>query len=210
MFGHQNDVITQDQKQDADVALPDSAVQALTSDPVITPPTDNPSPVQSPPAITLDETAETPVDEPQVVSASSTGGSMPMDPDFTAPASFASISAARSSRVDSSSQDTTPPEPDTPSSTSSPSTVTIHSDDLLDIKNEALHDLSPLVDQLDLSAEEKFKTVMMLIQASDNQDLIPQAYTLAKQIDDEKVKAQALLDVVNEINYFTQKDSDKE
>ena len=46
---------------------------------------------------------------------------------------------------------------------------------------------------------------MMLIQASDNSSLIKDAYAAANEIPDEKVRAQALLDVVNEINYFTQK-----
>jgi hypothetical protein len=45
---------------------------------------------------------------------------------------------------------------------------------------------------------------MMLIQASDNQDLLREAFQAAKEITDEKARAQALLDVVNEINYFTQ------
>ena len=44
----------------------------------------------------------------------------------------------------------------------------------------------------------------MMIQASDDQSLIQQAYDAANSITDEKIKAQALLDVVNEINYFTQ------
>ena len=46
---------------------------------------------------------------------------------------------------------------------------------------------------------------MMMIQASDNQDLVKDAFEAAQKISDEKEKAQALLDVVNEINYFTQK-----
>ena len=45
---------------------------------------------------------------------------------------------------------------------------------------------------------------MMMIQASDNQALIKEAYAAAQEIDDEKTRAQALLDIVNEINYFTQ------
>lgn len=57
---------------------------------------------------------------------------------------------------------------------------------------------------LDQSPEEKFRTTMMMIQASDNQDLITTAYEAANQITDEKARAQALLDVINEINYFTQ------
>lgn len=77
-------------------------------------------------------------------------------------------------------------------------------EDLMDIKKEALENLSPLLSQLDQNPEEKFRTTMMLIQASDNQSLIQSAYTAAKEIKDEKVRAQALLDIVNEINYFTQ------
>lgn len=77
-------------------------------------------------------------------------------------------------------------------------------EDLLKIKQDALHELSPLVDQLDQTPEEKFRTTMMMIQASDDQTLVKTAYEAAKNIDDEKVRAQALLDIVNEINYFTQ------
>lgn len=77
-------------------------------------------------------------------------------------------------------------------------------DDLLDIKQHALQELSPLVSHLDQTPEEKFRTTMMMIQASDDQSLVKDAYDAAKQITDEKTRAQALLDVVNEINYFTQ------
>jgi len=76
--------------------------------------------------------------------------------------------------------------------------------DLLDIKQQALQQLSPLVNHLDQSPEERFRTTMMLIQASDNAELIKDAYEAAGQIPDEKIRAQALLDIVNEINYFTQ------
>ena len=81
-------------------------------------------------------------------------------------------------------------------------------DDLLDIKQHALQQLSPLVDHLDQSPEEKFRTTMMMIQASDNQALISTAYEAANKISDEKARAQALLDIVNEINYFTQHPAD--
>ena len=80
-------------------------------------------------------------------------------------------------------------------------------DDLLGLKQQALQNLQPLVSHLDQSPEEKFKTTMMLIQATDNSALVKQAYEAASQISDEKARAQALLDVVNEINYFTHKDS---
>jgi hypothetical protein len=83
----------------------------------------------------------------------------------------------------------------------------VPADDLLEIKQDALHELTPLVGHLEQSAEEKFRTTMMMIQASDDHSLIKTAYEAAKQITDEKARAQALLDVVNEINYFTQQNS---
>ena len=77
--------------------------------------------------------------------------------------------------------------------------------DLIAIKQQALNLLSPLIDHLDQTPEEKFRTTMMMIQAADNQALIKTAYDAAQAISDEKTKAQALLDIVNEINYFSQK-----
>lgn len=89
-----------------------------------------------------------------------------------------------------------------------PAAPTSHVDgDLLDIKQQALQHLSPLVKHLDQSPEEKFKTTMMLIQAADDKTLIPEAFSAAKGIEDDKVRAQALLDIINEINYFTQNNS---
>ncbi len=80
----------------------------------------------------------------------------------------------------------------------------VDSNGLLGIKQQALQQLSPLVSHLDQTPEEKFRTTMMMIQASDDQSLIKTAYESAQKITDEKARAQALLDIVNEINYFTQ------
>jgi hypothetical protein len=84
------------------------------------------------------------------------------------------------------------------------SNESISHDELLSLKQEVLQNLSPLVGKLDQPPEEKFKTTMMMIQASDDQSLIKSAYETANEITDEKARAQALLDIVNEINYFTQ------
>lgn len=78
------------------------------------------------------------------------------------------------------------------------------SNDLIEIKQHALTELSPLIDQLDQEPDERFRTLMMMIQASDDQSLVKAAYEAAHSIEDEKVRAQALLDIINEINYFTQ------
>ena len=93
-------------------------------------------------------------------------------------------------------------QPDT--TTPLPPVVSAGSSDLLSIKQHALQQLSPLVSHLDQTPEEKFHTTMMMIQAADNQDLIKDAYEAAEKITDEKTRAQALLDIINEINYFTQ------
>lgn len=81
-------------------------------------------------------------------------------------------------------------------------------DDLLALKQQALQQLSPLVDHLDQTPEERFRTTMMMIQATDDYTKIREAYAAAEQIHDDKARAQALLDVVNEINYFTQQQED--
>jgi hypothetical protein len=88
-------------------------------------------------------------------------------------------------------------------------TAAPNADQLLNIKQQALQQLTPLVGHLEQSPEERFRTTMMMIQASDNHALIQTAYEAAQQITDEKVRAQALLDIVNEINYFTQNNAEE-
>ena len=91
----------------------------------------------------------------------------------------------------------------------SPPSAPVQDNELLSIKQQALQELSPLVGQLEQDPEEKFHTTMRIIQASDNHSLVKEAYEAARKISDDKVRAQALLDIVNEINYFT-KDDDKD
>lgn len=71
------------------------------------------------------------------------------------------------------------------------------------IKRQAIEELSPLVDKLDQTPEERYKTLIMLIQSTDNEALIPEAYKNAHKIADDKTRAEALLNIVNEINYLT-------
>jgi len=77
--------------------------------------------------------------------------------------------------------------------------------ELLEVKKSALQELSPLLDELDQTADEKLNILMMTIQATDDQALIPQAFETAKKIDDKKARAEAMLDIIQEINYFTKK-----
>lgn len=71
------------------------------------------------------------------------------------------------------------------------------------IKQDALNELRPLVDKLNLSAEEKFETYLLIIRSTDDSSLISSAFEAARAITDENVKAQALLDVVKEIEYLS-------
>lgn len=102
----------------------------------------------------------------------------------------------------------TPAEPSDdvpmPSAKQDDDIVDLSAHELIDIKQKALGQLNPLMDHLDQTPEEKFRTTMMMIQASDDQTLVKTAYEAAQKITDEKARAQALLDIVNEINYFTQ------
>jgi hypothetical protein len=75
--------------------------------------------------------------------------------------------------------------------------------ELYDIKQQALKQLGPLVQHLDQGPQERFETLIMMLRASDDPALIQPAYDAAQAIDDDKKRAQALLDVVNEINYLT-------
>jgi hypothetical protein len=101
----------------------------------------------------------------------------------------------------------TPVTPATPAPSLSPTTPVAVDSNLDSIKSQALSQLSPLVSKLDQTPEERYKTLMMMIQASDNHELISEAFTAAQSISDEKAKAEALLNIVNEINYFTQQAS---
>jgi hypothetical protein len=83
----------------------------------------------------------------------------------------------------------------------------VSDEELIGIKKKALSELIPIIDSLDQPPLDKFRTIMMMIQASDDERLIEKAYESAHAIEDKHAKAQALLDLVNEINYFTQPDN---
>lgn len=71
------------------------------------------------------------------------------------------------------------------------------------IKKEALEDLRPLVTTLDIPPDEKFDTMLLIIRSTDDQSLVQPAYEAAKTITDEKKRAEALLDIIKEIDYFS-------
>lgn len=77
------------------------------------------------------------------------------------------------------------------------------SDDLSSVKQEALSELRPLVDKLDVAPEEKFDTYLLLLRSTDDKDLIAPAHEAAKGIADEARRAQALLDIIKEIDFLS-------
>ena len=74
--------------------------------------------------------------------------------------------------------------------------------ELESIKKDALSELRPLVDKLNVSAEEKFDTYLLLLRSTDDKALIAPAHDAAKGIADEARRAQALLDIIKEIDYL--------
>ena len=77
--------------------------------------------------------------------------------------------------------------------------------DLDMIKNHALEDLRPLVEKLTVSNEEKFDIYLLLLRSSDDNTLVEPAYNAARSIEDETKRANALLDIIKEVDYFKSK-----
>lgn len=82
-------------------------------------------------------------------------------------------------------------------------TKTHDDDNLANIKKDALSELRPLVDKLDVSPGEKFDTLLLMIRSTDDKSLIGPAHEAAKAISDESKRAEALLEVVKEIDYLS-------
>lgn len=79
----------------------------------------------------------------------------------------------------------------------------VNDSNLDSIKQQALLELRPLVDKLNISPEEKFDTYLLLLRSTDDSALIAPAHTAAGAIADESRRAQALLDVIKEIDYLS-------
>lgn len=94
------------------------------------------------------------------------------------------------------------PRPTTDSTSRSYTTPTDMSLD--DIKQNALSELRPLVGKLNVSPEEKFDTYLLLLRSTDDTSLIAPAHEAAIAIPDETRKAQALLDIIKEIDFLSQ------
>lgn len=97
------------------------------------------------------------------------------------------------------------PEPVTPPNVN-PLGHNVDSGALGDIRLQVISELRPLVNRLDfLAPADKFDTLLLLIRTIDDSSLIPMAHQAAMAIPDEVKRAQALLDILKEIDFFTQK-----
>ena len=85
-----------------------------------------------------------------------------------------------------------------------PAPVASTGDDLGSVKTQAISELRPLVDKLNVPAEEKFDTYLLLLRSTDDKSLIEPAHETAKLIEDEARRAQALLDIIKEIDFLSQ------
>jgi hypothetical protein len=95
------------------------------------------------------------------------------------------------------------PEPVVEAPIVSPVAPAVGGGNLDSIKTEALGELRPLVDKLNVSPEEKFDTYLLLLRSTDDQSLVAPAHEAARNITDEARRAQALLDIIKEIDYLS-------
>ena len=94
-----------------------------------------------------------------------------------------------------------PPEPVMPELPPAPAAASAGGLD--DVKLDAINELRPLVDKLNISPEEKFDTYLLLIRSTDDKTLVAPAHEAAKAIADEARRAQALLDIIKEIDFLS-------
>jgi len=156
--------------------------------------------------ITPQNDAQQPISDDQEL-AKALAGVMPDVPDpvvLDAPAQIGQIPTASDETPEEA--PALPPTESTfmmPEPTLSSPALSATAADLESIKKDALGELRPLIDRVDLPAEEKFDTYLMLIRSTDDSTLIAPAHVAAQSISDEKRRAEALLDIIKEIDYLS-------
>ncbi|MDR1032826.1 MAG: hypothetical protein LBL84_02325 [Candidatus Nomurabacteria bacterium] len=76
--------------------------------------------------------------------------------------------------------------------------------DLDTVRTKALQDIKPLLDKLDLPANEKFDIYIEVLRASNDTTLLPPAYDITPNIEDETTRGMDLLTVIREIDSLNQ------
>lgn len=74
--------------------------------------------------------------------------------------------------------------------------------DLGKVKSMALSDLRPVLENIDMPAESKFKIYKDIIEVTQDKASIEPAYTAAKAIESDKDRAEALLYIIETIDKF--------
>jgi uncharacterized protein YfaQ (DUF2300 family) len=69
------------------------------------------------------------------------------------------------------------------------------------IRQDAVKELLPLLDQIGSTPERKFELTMSALRVNFNETLLNKGLEAAKAIEDPQAKAEALIDVINETNY---------
>lgn len=175
---------------------------------VITPatPVVNIPPVSQPPVVPSEEPSRPAIfDEPDEIETTpiETLGPTRFSFDDDAPTTDDAIVPPLTSDQPEEAKEELPPEEPSAPAISISDVSPLDEDDLASMKREALSELTPLVDRLDLAPEKRYDIIMEIIQASANGDLLKPAYEAARQISDPDLKAKALLEVVNEIDYLS-------
>lgn len=84
---------------------------------------------------------------------------------------------------------------------SAPAQLTM--DSLINLKRETISELRPLIDKLNIDPADKFDALLLILRTTDDGSLLTDAHNTAMQIADDSRRAQALLDVIKEIDYFS-------
>ena len=154
------------------------------------------------PATSIDDTAVPADSAAEPAYSTLAAGDVPADMSIDTPAEPTTETPSPTEAPGLSFEETTP---GIPSLTLPPLSGPMSADggDLESIKKDALTELRPLVDKLTLPADEKFDTFLLIIRSTDDKTLIPAVHEAAKSIEDETRRAQALLDVIKEIDFFS-------
>ena len=97
--------------------------------------------------------------------------------------------------------DVSAPLPPVAAAPEAPAGKAVYGDPDLDrVKTMALSDLRPIIESVDIEPAKKFKIYKEIIDMTEDKACIEPAYNAAKMIEDQKVKAEALLFVVETID----------
>ncbi len=87
-----------------------------------------------------------------------------------------------------------------PAASAETAPVTSDNGDLAKVRESALQELIPLMDKVDITAAEKFDIYSEVIESTHDKSIIEKAFEAARNIADEKVKAESLLKLVQMID----------